>query len=235
MATRGPLLFDVCRTFHRYSGVGGGGGHVDLSIVERDPFPERFSVAATTARTESRMAADGDRSGTRTEHGRPGKARDMFAAAENVLPVPFAGSLLNMLIGDTDAWPTAVTRPRRRAPAACWWSAASMFTWNACGLKPGGLWLSAARTVSVASHGARASAMADVNPRTGHWGFVVAGAFRGDRLDVSTSGQLCAWRRPVTVRLDADYELPGTSVSMSADPVLKRYSVQCLQVRSGRL
>jgi len=196
---------------------------------------ERFprtppDIAATTAKTEHRMAAD-DESGTRPEHGRPGKVRDMFAAAENVLPVPFAGGLVNMLLGETDAWPTAVTRPRCRVPDAWWWSAASMFTWNAGGLKPGGLWLSAAYTVNVAPHGGCASAMADVNPRTGHWGFETAGTFRGDRLDVSASGQLCAWRRPVTMRLDVDYKLPGTSVSLSADLVLKRYSVQCLQVR----
>lgn len=163
---------------------------------------------------------------------RPGKGRDIFTAAENVLPMPFTGGLVNVLLGAISTWPTANFRPKQCVPEhanARKWPIVSVFTFTAGGFKPNGLWVSIANNINVMPYGCM-STMVNMSPKSGKWSFEAAGTFHDDRLDVSASGQLCAWRRPTTFRLDVDYKFPRTTVSLYADPVLRKYSVQCLQV-----
>lgn len=166
---------------------------------------------------------------------RPCKARDIFVAASDVLPVPFMGGLMNILVGDMRTWPTANVQPQQCLPKSAdarRWSIVSRFTLNMGGLKPSGLWLSAAYNVNVMPYGC-VSAMVDANLNTGLWGFETAGTFDDNCLDVSVSGQMCTLKQPVTLRLDVDYKLPKTTLSLTVDPVRRTWFVQCLQVRTS--
>lgn len=158
-----------------------------------------------------------------------GKPRDIFASVVNLMPVAFTGARAQLML-------------KRGAPlqsvdhsAPCdfdrdhhWWSAASVFKVSKGGPKPGPFWLSVAYDVRLQN--GCASVMTELCPMLGNWNFEAVSRFSGGYLDVAVAGQVCAWNVPKTVRFDVDYKCIGRTISVSVNPILEEFSIQCLQV-----
>lgn len=160
------------------------------------------------------------------------KARDIFASADNVMPVPFTGNRVHFLLkaGESGTLTTVTARGLQPTDGkrGWWWSAASILKQCADGPKNGPLWVSTAYNVGTPI--VRASLTSGLNPTSGDWTFETVVQSNGEALDASVTGQVAAWNQPATVRLDVDCKCYDGMMSLCVDPVLGKCAFQCLQV-----
>lgn len=165
----------------------------------------------------------------------PCKARDMFAAAEDVFPVTFTGGRVHVLLKSREPWALAHgLRPPPAQPPG--WSAASAFKLSTNGPsgRPGAT-VRLAGTLGARSRlGYLACGTVEADPASGNWSFETVFKSAAGAWDASAVGQVCAWRRPLTCRLDVDHVRPAGALSVTVDPVREHCAFQCRQVTAAR-
>ncbi|XP_026818564.1 uncharacterized protein LOC113557311 [Rhopalosiphum maidis] len=146
--------------------------------------------------------------------------RDIFRSVDSLMPVPFTGCRLHLL---------------SKTPMLGW-PITTVFKLNTDGPKPSGLWMSALYEISE-WRGINASAMTDLNPKSGKWNFEAIGRLEigGNRLDASLAGQVCGWLNPVKFLVNLDYWFPTRTLSLTIDPLFRHCSFQILQSVTDRL
>lgn len=158
------------------------------------------------------------------------KPRDIFASIENLMPLAYLGTRVQLLykIRAPELSANRATPDNFDADAR-WWSAASVFKVNTGGPKPGIFWIST--TYDIRFRHCSTSTMVELNPRLGNWNFETVNRFCDGYLDLAVAGQVCAWTVPHTAQFNVDFNCKGRTISASTDPILKQFSVQFLQVK----
>jgi len=141
--------------------------------------------------------------------------RDVFRSVNSLMPVPFMGCRIHML----------------KKLEQLGWPVTTVLKMDSNGPKPSGLWVSALYEMAQ-WNGLNASAMTDLNPKSGKWNFeAISRLETGDNwLDASLTGQVCSWTRPIKVQANFDYWFPTRTLSLCIDPLFKQCAFQILQV-----
>ncbi|KAL5238170.1 hypothetical protein ACI65C_005580 [Semiaphis heraclei] len=149
-----------------------------------------------------------------------GLMRDVFRSVNSLMPVPFMGCRIHVL-----------TKAEKLG-----WPVTAVLKLDTSGPKPSGLWVSALYEMPQ-WNGLNASAMTDLNPKSGKWNFeAISRLETGDNwLDASLTGQVCSWTRPVKVQANFDYWFPTRTLSLCIDPLFNQCAFQILQSVTDRL
>lgn len=153
---------------------------------------------------------------TSSDDKQPSTARNLFAACENVMPLPFFGMRAFLM-----------TKAGTIPPST--WTVASSFKLCSGAQKPTAIWLSAAGGYS--GNKGCASAALEVNPNTGDWNLETVGLpAASENIRAIASARVTKWNQFTKFCIDVDHWSTGNVYTVSVDPVRKRCGLQMLQV-----
>lgn len=164
----------------------------------------------------------------------PGKARHIFDAVENLVPLVFKGARVHFLLktgtplGLLERLPTR-SQDGTNNEVGFLWSSYSILKVNSGDYIPN--FLSLSTTHDVRNKIGCGSAMADLNLSTGNCNYEIIGRTANGRLDLSVNGLLSDWTKLVMSQLEIDCRYPRATVSISVDPTTKECAFHYLQVK----